>query len=243
MNCDQLRDHYELYAMGVADEPELSEIREHLNRGCEVCMAGVKKSTELTALLGASAAQASPSGALRRRILASIGVEPRRFAWSYVWAAAAVLALFVAASLEYQATRAERLAAQWQGELLRQARDLDRLNEALAILSARDTRVASFGNGPSGKILVNPSRGVVLLATNLPLAPAGKRYEMWIVPKSGKPVAAGLFQSQPDGTALHVRPGSVDLSTTAAVAVTLEDEQGADQPTSQPLIAAPLSGS
>ena len=38
MNCTELRDHYELYALGLADEPERSEIRAHLDRGCEVCM-------------------------------------------------------------------------------------------------------------------------------------------------------------------------------------------------------------
>ena len=27
MNCDQLQDHYELYALGVAEDPERSEIR------------------------------------------------------------------------------------------------------------------------------------------------------------------------------------------------------------------------
>jgi len=229
--------------MGLAEDPERGEIREHLNRGCETCMTGVKKSAEFLATVGAGVPQSSPSGALRRRILASAGVEPRRFGWAYAWAAATVLLLFVVPSLEYRTSRAEKDSARWQGELTRQTRDLDRLNEAFAIFTASSTRIAVFGNGPSGKILLNPSRGIVLLANNLPPAPPGKRYEMWIVPKSGKPVAAGLFQSQPDGTAMNVRTGTLDLSTTAAIAVTLENESGADQPTSQPLIAAPVSGS
>ena len=76
MNCDQLREHYELYALGIAEEPERGEIRDHLNRGCEVCGAGVKRALETTALLGASAPTAQPSPQLRRRILASVGLEP-----------------------------------------------------------------------------------------------------------------------------------------------------------------------
>ena len=36
MNCNELREHYELYAIGVADEPERTEIRAHLERHCEV---------------------------------------------------------------------------------------------------------------------------------------------------------------------------------------------------------------
>jgi hypothetical protein len=53
MNCSELQDHYELCALGLADEPERSEIREHLSRGCDVCMKEMRKAIELTALLGA----------------------------------------------------------------------------------------------------------------------------------------------------------------------------------------------
>jgi anti-sigma-K factor RskA len=79
------------------------------------------------------------------------------------------------------------------------------------------------------------------MASNLPPAPSGKLYEMWVIPKAGKPVAAGLFQSQTDGTAMHVRRGAVDLDATGAIAVTVENESGADQPTSQPFIVAPVA--
>src|SRR6185369_16345676 len=79
MNCNELREHYELYAIGVAEEPERSEIRAHLNRECEVCMQAIKRAREVVALLGGAAPPAAPSAALRRRILASVGVEQRRF--------------------------------------------------------------------------------------------------------------------------------------------------------------------
>ena len=82
MKCEELQDHYELYAMGVADEPEKSEIREHLNRECEVCMAGLKRARTITAVLGGTAQAAAPSPKLRRRILASVGVEERHFGWT-----------------------------------------------------------------------------------------------------------------------------------------------------------------
>jgi anti-sigma-K factor RskA len=90
-------------------------------------------------------------------------------------------------------------------------------------------------------VFVNPSRGVLLIASNLPRTPADKIYEMWIIPKAAKPVPAGLFQSQDDGNAMHVQPGMVDVSSTAAIAVTVENQAGADQPTTQPLIVAPLA--
>jgi anti-sigma-K factor RskA len=63
---------------------------------------------------------------------------------------------------------------------------------------------------------------------------------MWLIPKAAKPVPAGLFQSQDDGNAMHIRPGTVDIASVAAIAVTVENQSGADQPTTQPLIVASL---
>jgi hypothetical protein len=96
MNCNELREHYELYAIGVAEEPERSEIRAHLNRECEICMQGIKRAREVVALLGGTALPAAPSAGLRRRILASVGVEQRRFGWAPFLAAALAMALFAA---------------------------------------------------------------------------------------------------------------------------------------------------
>ncbi len=72
------------------------------------------------------------------------------------------------------------------------------------------------------------------------LAP-GKTYEMWIIPKGGKPVPAGTFAPSADGSALHLRTGAVDIASTAAVAVSIENEGGVSSPTAnQIIIAAPV---
>jgi anti-sigma-K factor RskA len=63
---------------------------------------------------------------------------------------------------------------------------------------------------------------------------------MWVIPAGGKPVPAGLFQTESNGTAVHLQKGPVDVAATGAIAVTLEAEGGAPQPTSQPIIVAPL---
>ncbi len=251
MSCEELRDHYELYALGLAEEPEQSEIRGHLNRECETCMAGVKKAMEITALLSGTASPAEPSAGLRRRILASVGAEvgseKPRFAWAPIWAVAAALSLALAAYLGYQDWRNAGESARLRSEISTQGNEITRLTEAFAILNGPDTRETTFGQGqpkpPRGKVFLNPAQGVLLMASNLPPAPTGKLYEMWVIPKTGKPVAAGMFQSQNDGTAMHVRRGAVNLDATGAVAVTVENEAGADQPTTQPLIVAPVAAS
>ena len=243
MNCDELRDHYDVYALDIAEEPERGEIRTHLHRGCEVCMAGVKRSLETVTLIGASAPWAEPSRQLRRRILASVGFEQRAgVPW---WASALAIAALgvVALYLGVSGKQYEQTAARLRTELSEQTAQIVSLTEAFAILSGPNTAEASFGGvqpmPPQGKVFLNPVRGVLLIAHNLPRTPADKIYEMWIIPKSAKPVPAGLFQSQ-DGRAMHVQPGAVNVTTTAAVAVTVENAAGADQPTTQPVIVAAL---
>ena len=245
MNCEELREHYDLYALGIAEEPERSEIAAHLERGCEACREGVKKAIELAALLASTAPAAEPSAGLRRRILASAGVETRRFPWVPVWAAAAAFSLVAAAYFGFEYQRSGEESLRLESQLRQERGEVARLREALAIVSGPNTQETDFGEGqprpPRGKVFVNPGQGVLLIASNLPPAPLGKRYEMWVIPKSGKPAPAGLFQSESNGTAMHIQRGAVDLAATAAVAVTMESEQGAAQPTSQPLIVAPLS--
>jgi hypothetical protein len=126
-------------------------------------------------------------------------------------------------------------------EAMRQVQQAD---SVLALLNAPETivRVSSEGQPkpPQGKVFLNPTKGVLLLAANLPPAPAGKIYEMWIIPAGRNPVPAGLFQTESTGTATHLQPGPVDVASTGAIAVTLESAGGAPQPTTTPLIVAKL---
>jgi hypothetical protein len=226
MNCNELRDHYELYATGVAEEPQRSEIRAHLNRQCDVCTQGMKRAREVVALMGGTATGAR--------------VEQRRFGWTLFLTLALALALFAAV---YFGGRERDLAnelARVREQDRRQTIELTTVNQAFGILTGADTTVTTFGEGqakPKGKVFVSPSQGVLLIAGNLQPAPPGRAYEMWMI-KDGKAKAAGMFQSAPDGSTMHIQRGTVE--NTDAVAVTLENEAGADQPTSTPLFAAPI---
>jgi hypothetical protein len=243
MNCTELREHYELYAIGAADEPERGEIRAHLNRECEVCMEGMKRAREVVTLLGGTAAPAAPSPKLRRRILASAGYEERRFGMAPFLAGALAFALIACVYFAGRVSDVKRELIRASDLNRDQRMELTRLNEVFAIVNGADTSVSTFGEGKTqpthGKVFVSPSRGVLLVASNLPPAPAGKAYEMWIIPKGGKPVPAGIFQSTAEGDATHVQRGKVDPNADL-VAVTLEDAGGASQPTTTPLFAAQL---
>jgi hypothetical protein len=244
MNCNELREDYDLFAIGLAGEPESSEIRRHLDRRCETCVAGIKRARELTVLLSASAPDAEPSRKLRRRILTSVGYEQHQFGWTPLLAAVAMLSLVAAVYFGGRERNFAEEAARLRQQMRSQTIELTRLNEAFAILNGPGTVETSFGAGapkpPKGKVYVNPQRGVLLIASDLPPAPAGKTYEMWMIPKGGKPIPAGLFQSQNDGAAMHLQPGPVDTQTLAVVAVTIENEGGTAEPTLPPVFAAAL---
>ncbi|HWB96520.1 MAG TPA: anti-sigma factor [Bryobacteraceae bacterium] len=251
MSCEELRESYELYAMGVLEEPERDEIREHLGRACPACTAGVRQAREMVAMMVETVPPLAPSRKLRGRILASVGVEQSRW-WLMPLLAGLSMICFVAAiyfygrqdSLGIEIARVREEYRRQTIELTERNGDLARLNEALALLNQPETRQVTFGTGapqpPRGKVFVHPRQGVLLLASHLPPAPAGKIYEMWILPKGGKPVPAGLFQSDAEGSALHLQRVPLDVAGTSAIAVTLEAEGGAAQPTSTPLIVAAL---
>jgi hypothetical protein len=176
------------------------------------------------------------------------GDKRRRVWWAPLWGVLAVtslaMALFAASFFRgRERDLAEELAAARE-QLRAQTLQLTQLTEAFGIITGPDTVLVSFKQAqarvPGGKVFVNPSQGVVLVASNLPPPPAGKLYQMWLLPHRGMAVPAGFVQPAMDETALHIRRGPVDIGGTAAVAVTLENAGGAPQPTSQPLILARL---
>ncbi|HWD98766.1 MAG TPA: anti-sigma factor, partial [Bryobacteraceae bacterium] len=205
MSCDELRDEYEAYALGVAEDPERTEIREHLARQCPTCTHGVREAAAVVAAMSALGQPAKPPKALRKRVIAMVGGSGGyRFGVWLPWGLAFVLAL-VLASVIIPARR--------------QAADAGRFEDALAILNDPSAKDVSFGEPAKparGRVFVSPRRGIALIAANLPSIAADRTFEMWVIPQSGKPIPAGTFRGEREGVAIYVHPGPV--SAAAAVA-------------------------
>ena len=231
MTCEDLRDSYELYSLGLLDGEEKREIEEHLARNCANCLKFLKEALGVNALMLSQAPEVVPPSRLRRRVLASVGRE--RAGWGWVAALAAAFLLVVALWLSLEKRTADR-------DLVEARAERDRLEQAFTFLNQPETRQVNFGQGqpapPRGNIFLNPRMGVLLIASNLPALPSGKAYEMWVIPKGGAPRPAGLFQSGPQGNAMHILPGAVDPDVT--VAVTVEPDSGSPAPTSDILFSA-----
>ena len=231
MTCEQLKDEYELHALGLSEDAERTEIENHLLQGCTNCRASIQKARLTNVMIMQLAPDEEVPRGLRKRVLASVGAKSTDWVWRAIWSTAkAALAVAVV----------------WLGIENRQKTAYTaEATQTLAILNEPETRQIVFGNSapapPQGRVLVNAKHGVLLLANNLPQAPAGKTYQLWVIPKGGAPKPSGLFQSDARGWAMYVSTAPVDLSNLGAVAVTLEPERGSVAPTSTPVIVVSLS--
>ncbi len=244
MTCEERQELFELYSLGLLDAPERDEIDQHLAAGCDACTHALKEALALNAMLLAQAPEVAPPARLKRRLLASVGVEHRGWGWTAALAAAAMLVVALWLSVVEQ--RKEHELADVRKTLVSANADHDRVQQALAILDEPDARQVAFGKSPSdpqGNVFIQARRGVLLVGTNLPQLPAGKTYEMWMIPKGPSPVAqpAGLFHSDASGSAMHLAAGPVDTTTLGTVAVTVEPEAGSSTPTTAPIIVAALA--
>jgi len=238
MTCDDLRDSYELYSLGLLEGEEKREVEEHLERNCMVCQKYLKEALGVNALMLSQVPEVIPPSRLRRRVLSSVGHE--RAGWGWMAALAAACAVIVALWLGVEKRTTDRELTSARVTLRQTIAERDRLEQAFTFLNQPETRQVNFGQGqptpPRGNFFLNPRMGVLLIASNLPALPAGKAYEMWVIPKGGAPRPAGLFQSGAQGTAIHVLTGAVDPNVT--LAVTVEPEAGSPAPTSGVLFSA-----
>lgn len=199
----------------------------------------------MNAAILASVPQTAPPARLRRRVLAWFGIE--RPGWGWLGALAAALMLVVALWLSVQERRRENELADARGDAIQARAERDRLVQAFQILNQPETIRVIFGEGqprrgaflqpPRGNIFVHSKLGVLLIASNLPALPAGRTYEMWVIPtQTGAPRPAGLFQSDAQGSAINLLP--VPLDSLYAVAVSVEPEAGSPAPTN--IVIAPV---
>jgi anti-sigma-K factor RskA len=246
MTCEELKDLYELYTLDVLEDDERDEIDAHLERGCEACRKGVHDALAMNSALMSIVPDAAPSKDLKRRIMAAVGApvqaSPLRSPWTWVVALAAAAAFMFAVRTSIDQRRTASELADARKTVVQVSGDRERMMQALAFLNQPETQQVGFGKDKParGNIFVNPSRGVLLIASNLPPLTPGRIFEMWVIPKGGAPKPAGLFLASDSGTAFHMLAGTLNLGSGDAIAVTVEPEAGSSAPTTTPLFVAAI---
>lgn len=234
---------YELYVMGLLEEPERSMIEADLRRKDPAAHALLQKALETNAIIGTLAPDILPPKRLRKRIISIAEPHGSQVSWKFAWVG---LSAALVAGLIYAGVQRRNL----EDELRATQTSLERTSEALAVREASlallrrpDTRLLTTGGAgqaPVAKVFLNSSHGVLLMASNLPQLPAGQTYEMWVVPKVGVPRPAGLFKPDSKGSAIHLHSSAVDVEDAAAIALSQEPDGGSPRPTTTPFLITPV---
>jgi len=178
-------------------------------------------------------------------------VKPARRAWStasMVGAIAASLALVaLAVSLfvlwnRYNTTQQEvaRLSArlnQTQEELAREREQRAHEREAIALITQPDARMATLAgteiaSNAHAKFVFDRKTGrAMLMADNLPAAPAGKAYQLWFIAEGKSPMPGQVFTPDASGHAEMRDEVPAEARNATIFAITLEPSEGVAAPT------------
>jgi hypothetical protein len=231
---DRFRDDCGAYVLGALEEQEAEALRGHL-ASCIVCRDDVDRLTAAAEVLGLGVPQFAAPPELRARVLDAVRAEA---------------ALSEPAPARRRATRRRRpvAALPWLGGLAGAALALGVLLGALVIApGAPATRIISASVAPAARwhaqrapvasLRETGTQGQLVVA-DLPPAPSGRIYEVWIRRGGRAEATAVLFDATSAGTATVAVP---DIGGASAVMVTAERLGGARAPTMAPLILADLS--
>ncbi len=256
---EQFADDLALYALGALLGEERATLEAHL-KSCPECRAELERLRGDAALLAFSTSGPRPPVRSRARLLAAIASEAppaaarvpapvkeeRRSSWSFWfaglgWAAAAAAVIF-AVMLSRRNDDLQQRVAGLESNSSGQQQQLQQAKELLSTLTAPDAAryVLVAGNTPpkpEGRaIYVASNATLVFLASNMPELPPQKIYELWLIPKTGAPIPAGLFRPDAKGSAAIVKPTLPPGVEAKTFAITVEPEAGSAAPTSTPIM-------
>ena len=245
---EQFADDLALYALGALQGDERAALEKHLET-CADCRRELDQLRGDMALMAMSAAGPKPPQRSKQRLMSAIAKEPRRSAepqrrgwlgW-IPWVITAAAA-FAVGSLLLQNSQLEEDLAEGKDQLSSSQTELQKAKDVVATLTASDAMrvtlvAAKTPPQPQGKAIYLKDRSsLIFLANNMPLLPAQKAYELWLIPKTGNPIPAGVFKPDAHGSATVVNPPLPAGVEAKAFAITVEPEGGSAAPTSPVLM-------
>ena len=113
----------------------------------------------------------------------------------------------------------------------------DPLNQVMQAGDVRKATVEVIGGGTASLTLSSSKDAAVVKMNGVPAPPAGKVYQMWLIPKDGSaPVSKGLM----DAEALSKPAVVTGIGSAAALGITVEPAGGSKSPTLPTVASAPL---
>ena len=240
---EQFAEDLALHALGSLQGSDLVALQTHLE-GCADCSRELEVLRGDMALLAMSTTGSAPPRRARQRLLDAVAREPRNVAasvpsrWGFwtlaPWFAAVAGALMVVLLLR-QNSELKNSVAILNSLFSDQKIQLEHAQEVVETFTAVDSQqitlvAAKNAPQPQGKTFYLRDKGrLIFLANNLPQLPAEKIYELWLIPKTGAPIAAGLFKPDRRGGASVVNPPLPVGVEAKTFAVTLEPDSGSHE--------------
>jgi anti-sigma-K factor RskA len=258
MDSQDMKDLAAAYALGALDPAEARSFEAFLATSPEV-RRDVAEFREVAALLATTTEGAGPgpSSDLRERVLARVAKEkvvPLRPAagrpnW-VPWAAAAAVLLAVGFGLQTISLR--RQVADRDAAIAELRRDFGATQAELAAREATlnailepDVRLTTLTStstpAPVIQLFMNPKKKLALIhAFNLQPTESGRVYQLWFIPKGGKPIPSVTFNAEPTGHAMVQQVAIPEAPNLSVAAVTNEPAGGSPQPTTQPILVGAI---
>lgn len=240
---EQFADDLALLALGNLEGEERAALEKHMEE-CPACRRELERLRGDTALLALSASGPKPPQRSRERLLKALAKEPRvqkaparRSSSSFMPWLAATAFLLVAGFFWRQSDQLAQRVAQLQDESGQQKIELEQARAVVSTLTSTDamrvTLVAAQAPAqPQGKaIYAREGSSLIFLASNMPVLPPQKAYELWLIPMNGAPIPAGVFKPDARGSAAMVQPPLPAGVEAKTFAITVEPEQGSSTPT------------
>lgn len=171
----------------------------------------------------------------------------------WVWGVTLAALLFFALNL-WQAQKLQQQLADLQIQMRlergrKQSLEAQRkeMDQIRALLAAPETRAVQLKSAAVDarpfKLFWNEEFGLLLTAQNVHALPAGRVFQLWVLPKQGSAISAGVFQPDANGTVLKLlRPAaSIRMHEATGLMITVEPGGGSLQPSSEPSWAGKIS--
>ena len=256
------------YALGALDGEERIRFEAHLAT-CSRCQDELAGYRRVVTAIGASVEPALvPEGLKAKTLTRAVGgagsIKPpsqiaARRGWRWLQAAAVLLVAALGAYvLSLRSTvdvlSRELAIATERAEVLRQElatlrQEHAQLASMVNVFGASDVvRVDLRGTSPAvnatARAYVSRNQGLVFTAIGLPVLPAGRVYQLWVIPPGAPaPISAGLVPVDSSGAAQMTVQLPQGITSVGTVAVTNEPgPAGSPGPTSTPLLAGAAGG-
>ena len=243
------------YVFGNLPAEQRREAVAHLGE-CPECRREVEELTLLAHAFARVPEPVPPPAGLKERVLERLEREQRggrttgerrthtpalRRGWHGGWLAAAAAVIVALAGALFLTSIQQRRTAALTARLAAEVSDMrERLSAsatqadlAVSILTAGDMRrIEMAGTGGSeARAYWSATRGLLIAAEQLPVPPAGRVYQVWIINRSSAPMSAGLLGAPAGGRGmLIVPPPSGATAGPVTIAVTDEPPGGLPAP-------------